>query len=237
MKKNNSFALSEQGTSHINCNAPCQDASGTITIENSTLMVVADGLGSKKLSQVGAKLAVKFALRAYRSNWLTSSKDILLAAQSHLLKFAKKINLEDPTDLATTLQISIMTEDKTDMCICGDGAIVYTVKNEHSLVTDGQLYELANHTFHLLSDNLDDRIFSLIVEEPVKHLSLFSDGMRTVLVNEKDKVAHSPIFDFLIHSADQKGVKETIKTLVNSPQVLESVDDDRSLASYIRLDR
>lgn len=237
MKKNNSFGISEQGTSHFDCNTPCQDASGTITIDNSTLMVVADGLGSKELSQVGAKLAVKFALRAHRSNWLTSSKDILLAAQSHLLKFAKKINLADPSDLATTLQIAIMTEDKTDICICGDGAIVYTVKDEHRLVTDGQIYELANQTFHLLSDNLDDKIFSLIVEESVKHLSLFSDGMRSVLVNEKDKIAHSPIFDFLINNAAQKGIKETIKTLVNSPQVLEAVDDDRSLASYIRLDR
>ncbi len=237
MNAYNFFALSEQGTSHIDSNTPCQDASGIISLDNSTLIAVADGLGSKKLSQIGAKLAVKFALRAHRNKWFTSSKEILLATQFHLLKFAKKINLADPSELATTLQIAIVTEDKVDMCICGDGAIVYTVKDEHRLVTDGQIYELANQTFHLLSENLDDKILSQIVEEQVKHVSLCSDGMRTVLANERESIAHPPIFDYLINYASQNNVEEAVHMLVNSSQVLESVDDDRSLASYVRVNR
>jgi serine/threonine protein phosphatase PrpC len=237
MNEYNFFALSEQGKSHIDSNTPCQDASEIIIRDNSMLIAVADGLGSKKLSQIGSELAVRYACRAYRNKWFTSSKDILLSARSHLIEFAKKINLTDPSELATTLQIAIVTEDKADMCICGDGAIVYTVKDEHKLVTDGQIYELANLTFHLLSDNLDDKIFSHIVEEQVQHVSLCSDGMRTVLANERESIAHPPIFDYLINYASQNSVEEAVQMLVNSSQVLESVDDDRSLASFVRVNR
>ncbi len=237
MNAYNFFALSEQGTSHIDNNTPCQDASEITIRDNSTLIAVADGLGSKELSEIGSELAVRYACRAYRNKWFSSSKDILMAAQSHLLKFAKKINLADPEELATTLQIAIVTEDKADMCICGDGAIVYTIKGEHKLVTDGQIYELANQTFHLLSDNLIDKTFSHIVEEQVQHVSLCSDGMRAVLINEREGIAHPPIFDYLINYASQKSAEEAVHNLVNSSQVLKSVDDDRSLASFIRVNR
>lgn len=237
MNDKNFYTLSERGTFHALSDTPCQDASAIQICGDIILIVVADGLGSKKLSKIGSELAIRYACRTFRNNGLISSKDLLLSVQRHLTKFAKKINLNSPNELATTFQIAILSEDKIDICICGDGAIVYTINDEHKIITDNQTHELANQTNHIFSENLNEKIFSKIIDSAVEHISLFSDGMRSVLVNEREGIAHKPIFNYFINFASEHCVEEAVKKLVNSKQVLESVYDDRSLASFVRVSR
>lgn len=234
MDFNNAYALSVRGTSHVKSGALCQDASTVQYIDSDTIIIaVADGLGSKILSAVGSEVSIRFACRAYKNNLFSTPQEILLAAQRHLQKFAKKIGLSDPNDLATTLQLAIISEHSASFVICGDGGIVYSAEGEHFLITDGQTYELANLTHHLLSENLESKINTLVVDKTVSHVSLFSDGMREVLINEKFKSAHEPIWNHFVKHSKVNGVENAVHQLVTGAQAKETVDDDLSLASYV----
>ena len=58
------IARSAIGTSHIKQQMPCQDYGDYKIINNAIIGVVADGAGSAKYSDVGAKLAVDTVLEA-----------------------------------------------------------------------------------------------------------------------------------------------------------------------------
>ncbi len=70
------IARSAIGTSHQKQQMPCQDYSGYKIINNALIGAVADGAGSAKYSDVGAKLAVETVLEAF------TEQDIINIAES-----------------------------------------------------------------------------------------------------------------------------------------------------------
>jgi hypothetical protein len=228
------YALSVAGSSHLQSNLPCQDANAVIEINNTIVMAVCDGLGSKEKSDVGANLAARYVRRACIYNWFNTVEELLAATNKYLMRCARKLKLSDPSKLATTIQVAIVKSNRATFGVLGDGGVVYSIGDDHVAITDNQNYELANQTFHLLSDGFETKWNIVVVDGAVDHVSLFTDGMRFMLLNEHARSAHGPIFDYLVDYAKKNGVKDAVCSILNSPQVISAIDDDRTLATYVR---
>ena len=70
------IARSAIGTSHIKQQMPCQDYGDYKIIDDAIIGVVADGAGSAKYSDVGAKLAVDTVLKAITSQDISTITEL-----------------------------------------------------------------------------------------------------------------------------------------------------------------
>lgn len=229
----NCFALSVTGSSHKRIGLPCQDASYCEKSADGLIYIAAaDGLGSCKHSDIGAKLGVKNIIRFLKQG--ISMPESFEFTKKQIVGFAKRVKL-DPKQMLTTLQAAVINPAKktTVLGIVGDGGVVYTTEdNKHHLFISDFEAEYCNQTQHLLDNNLRDSVKVSTLNDTVTHLSLFTDGVRSTVVDEENKTPHSPIWIYLLHKSEQQGLEATINTLLNNHQIASITDDDLTMASY-----
>jgi hypothetical protein len=106
------IARSVKGTSHQKQNMPCQDYSNYKIIDHTIIGVVADGAGSAKYSDIGAKLAVKTVLETFTEQNISNITELFNAESSvseteNKVASAWTLNFRGRTDKKNTATVTI----------------------------------------------------------------------------------------------------------------------------------
>jgi hypothetical protein len=102
-----SITRSAVGTSHLSMNLPCQDFGGYLILDEGMGIAgaVADGAGSAKLSEFGAKCAVKTALEFIKNDKPIKAIHRKPSLQKLIFSIPKKLLRESPTKTVVTLDM------------------------------------------------------------------------------------------------------------------------------------
>lgn len=209
------------GTSHIKDNAPCQDVASFFVTNNNCTIVLADGAGSAKYSEIGAKLACESIISIFKNDSesvfdMDISKlriKLIHGIRTRLGMRAKKYSQSKHEFASTLLFISIMNEQYIAGHI-GDGVIGALQKDESfELISKPENGEFANTTYFTTSDNYrcHFRLYKGNVSQ-YKALFLMSDGAAECLYHKKEKSFASAIqiFSSWIDSHEMEEVNKAL---------------------------
>ena len=168
---------------------PYQDRMNAKTFDDGTsIVVLADGLGSKSKSHIGAEIAVKTSIKTlyklfenYDGGNLTADTvrtTLLSEIKREIKERAKDDNINDYREYACTLLFAIMKQNSIALGQIGDGYIVIKKPNEEPrLVFDpkDENSEFGNAT-RTVFDNPRHMQLSLGKRKDIEYLFLSSDG-------------------------------------------------------------
>lgn len=230
------------GVSHEKSGQPCQDAHGWEIIDGNILIaVVADGAGLAIFGQVGADIAVQSSLEKIRTAF-SELKDNLAELLIEAVKYARaaveseaSVRNVKPRDLATTLIILVATPETAAAAQVGDGALILedTEGNLVALTAPQQNSEFINETVFLVSPDCLDIVQIKVMDIPVAHIALFSDGLQMLALKMPEGIPYKPFFTpffrFVRNMEDEIAAKEQLTLFLRSPKVTERADDDLTL--------
>ncbi|OKH56250.1 hypothetical protein NIES2101_00245 [Calothrix sp. HK-06] len=247
------IARSSVGTSHKQGDIPCQDYSERKVIDDVIVGAVADGAGSAKFSDIGAKLAVKTALshlEEFFRNFKEKKKRDL--QQPIPKKLARKVfgkifdKVKDEltakaseqecelNDLACTLLAFIATPDWIAAMQIGDGFIVVRAENsnEYKLFFPPDKGEYANETTFVTSKDAHYEMDVDVLDNP-KFICASTDGLERLAINFRDWKPSSGFFkpfeEGLKMTENLEQEEEDIKKWLDSEDVNTRTDDDKTL--------
>ncbi|MEH2413052.1 PP2C family serine/threonine-protein phosphatase [Nostoc sp.] len=243
------------GTSHQNQEIPCQDY-GRYLIFNDVIIVgaVADGAGSAKYSDIGAKLAVETVLKCFSdihespqneeeseegfSQPLSQEEAEKLFTKIVKIAIGKLHNQADEggysvNDLACTLLVFVATPDWVAAMQIGDGFIVMrSHDSEYKLLFQPDKGEFVNETTFITSTNAVKDIPVKVISEKQEFICVSTDGLEKVAIRLSDWEPFSPFFkpleEYLHESVDPKEDKYLTEFL-NSERLNSRTDDDKTL--------
>ena len=246
------------GTSHERSGSPCQDASACEITGHAgaSLLVsaVADGAGSARHSRIGSRLAcqvvhdsVKLLLDVggtIEDIDRIFAESVLARVQIVIQRVARKANAR-PRDFACTLLAGFVGSDRAAFLQVGDGAIVIAPgrpgsTGEYDWVFWPENGEYANETVFATSSIARDHLRFAVIPTAVEELALFSDGLQNLVLDHKNKAAHSGFFAPMFRAV-QKGQPGYSKNLsgylakfLGSRKVTGRTDDDKTLVLATR---
>jgi hypothetical protein len=240
---------SVQGTSHRQGGIVCQDSSlVTPDGEDVIIAVVSDGAGSASESQIGSSLSCSMITTCAQDffaaggslakldnetiqKWLRDLRDALT-------KEAEKRNLKI-RDLACTLIFAIVGTDRATFGQIGDGAIVTLDSSTYSTVFWPQSGEYQNTTFFVTDDDYENHFQIRIDAKAIDELAMFTDGLQMLALNYAAKTVHEPffkpMFSALRAASDQRDLIGPLREFLNSSNVNNRTDDDKTLVLVTRL--
>ena len=239
------------GTSHQLAGLPCQDccAARQIELASETVLILAcsDGAGSAKFSEIGSKLACQTLVD--RAAAQVQSSDGLdkvepdpalgwVAAVHEALGVEAESRAVEPRELACTLLFALLGVRGAAFGQIGDGAIVQLGDNEYRNVFWPQSGEYINTTNFITNPNYRSVFEFTWCDAPVDEVALFTDGLQMVGLDFQKHEAHGPFFAPLFQSlrkqADAAELVEPMRAFLQSPQLAERTDDDKTLIMATR---
>lgn len=241
----NVVGVSVQGSGHIKSGLPCQDAHGYKIVEDKAVVVaVADGLGSAAQSHQGSKIAVDTAIEVIqrllfhtipsdKDSWEKIMREGFEKARLTLESSAKTANCAI-REYGTTLIVVVITEEWIATGHIGDGAAVGLFDNDKmAVVCMPQNTEYANQTFPLTGSNALEIAYFQAAQKKIKAMSLFSDGLQHLSINNKSQKPYEPFFipffEPLATMLDARGGAEKLAEFLASKRVCDKTDDDKTL--------
>ena len=189
------LGASVAGVVHVDGGRGCDDAHGWSIRDGSTVLVIADGAGSRPgTSAIGSHVAVAAIVDASRgpdfaaayaedasaATWaLVEHAIAALAAEAEMLEIAVGA-------LATTLCVAVLTPHRVTVAQIGDGvAVVERASGTIETVAIAERFEYANETvFATAPDALDHLKAFIAVDDPVRGVALSTDGLRYKLLDD-----------------------------------------------------
>ena len=232
-------AASRRGRGHIADGVPCQDQSLYIERRGIVLAAVADGAGSARLSERGAKSVLKVASSYFCSrarSWADSKSvvvGLLSACQRELGVVASELGCS-VEDLATTLVFVAASPMQVLAGRVGDGVIVGRRGNEMVILAAAGEHEgeFHNETVFVTSPGVEALVWSAVFpRKEFDGFALMSDGAAESLHRRSDGAVAPAVKNALAwlerHSADdvRVAVEENLM-----PVLLLRTHDDCSLA-------
>ncbi len=202
------FNFSIVGRSHIKSETVCQDFSMIHLGNRFSFAAVADGVGSCKYSEIGAKVAVETLFKHCEPLLENSTDDKLCSAlrkgfdlcNEEIAKIAKESG-NDITDYDTTLTAAVFDGSKVIFGHIGDGGLLGMKKNgEYELLTTVTKGDTWNEVIPLRTDS---KYYHFeIVKEEYCAIALFTDGLfdvacPAILKNADNKIYHAFISHFI----------------------------------------
>lgn len=233
------------GTSHQKLGLPCQDACQIAMRDQRLVAVVADGAGSVKHSDVGARHITEHALMLVQGwspfvetedAWTEHLRELIHTLRQHL-----KTTAEDQgwalKELAATCLVMIVSDRWIAGAQIGDGAMIYGTANEEDvqLLLSPPRSEYLNETTFLTSDEYADALCVVTLEQQVNRVALLSDGLQMLALDMKTNppMPHQSFFRPFFASLDQvKNDAERAQHLnafLHSKRVCRRTDDDKTL--------
>ncbi|PKA43202.1 protein phosphatase 2C domain-containing protein [Rhizobium sullae] len=242
------------GTSHIKNNTPCQDyacAREFLTSDSSVMVaIVSDGAGSASLAEFGSRTVCIAFLKACRQFLVRSSLaeldedvvwDWIDAVREAINHKAKAANAR-PRDFAATL-VAVLVGDRTSIVIhIGDGAaVIRRAETEEWEVPSWPYQGEYASTTSFVTDDPQPRLEVVVVEGQIAEFAVFSDGIERLVLDHVNKTAHGPFFNRMLaplkvssaRSVD-KELSNALRVYLDSPNVCERTDDDKSLILGLR---
>jgi hypothetical protein len=228
------IGASAQGTSHIAGNLPCQDACGHCRAylggEPVTILVIADGAGSAKASELGSRECVAHLLHTEIDEGLAMCW--LASARSHLEAVAVENSLS-PRDLSCTALFAVLGESESIFVQLGDGAWVAEYRGKCEPITWPATGEYANETTFLNSPKWKEAAQFRRWSESAMSVAGFTDGLQGLALHFATRAVHvpffAPMFDALQRTDDEASLHVPLLDFLNSPLVNERTDDDKTL--------
>lgn len=183
-----------QGSSHINSNIPCQDYTTSKNDGEVAVIVLADGAGSVKHSEMGARIACETIISficgkfdvIYNGDAIQIKMNLIHRIRTRLGIAAKKYN-SNKEDFASTL---LFVAVKNDMFFCGhlgDGVIgIIDNDNQTKVLSFPECGEFANSTFFTTSKKYKHHL-RLIKGKTfnIKSFFIMSDGAADCLFQKE----------------------------------------------------
>jgi Protein phosphatase 2C len=238
-----------RGTSHVRFDLPCQDycAYERVVIGSSPSLVIAiaDGAGSARLSQVGARATVDYLLRVIPAD-LSSVVDANEDRAKHWLEGARA-NLEQTAldqecelqDLGCTILFAVLGQFASFFAQVGDGAWVAQCGGEYTVATWPSDGEYVNETTFLTSQNWSDSIKCRTLDD-VSAVAGFTDGLQRLALQLDTQTVYAPFFDPLFSvlrtAEDESALISPLIEFLSSERFAERTDDDKTLVLACRLE-
>lgn len=233
-----------QGRGHIKADIPCQDKTKQLFRNGVSLITLADGAGSAKLSHFGAECVVENISVYVADNFQqliqnADGKQVKLAIMEELKRvlYSKAEELECKLgDLASTLLFVAVCEDKYIIVHIGDGVIGYLDGSELKIASSPDNGEFANVTTFVTSNEalVSMRLFKGDIKE-ISGFVIMSDGTEQSLYHKPSKTLAKSIIklmhrtcltsDGVMHSQ----LRETLENIIS-----QKTQDDCSIAILAR---
>lgn len=242
------IAGSAIGTRHQQKQVPCQDYGNYIIADSLMIGAIADGAGSAKHADVGARLAVETALSELAAcRWLQEIDQISESEARTLFTevFVKVITVLQAQaldagypleELACTLLIFVTTPDWIAAMQIGDGFIVVGDPQEgtYQLLFQPDKGEFINETMFVTVETVLDQmqVYAASGEIP-PFVCAATDGLEKVAIRMRDWVPYPPFFQPFVEGL--KTVMETTELQTHLQDFLESdrlnarTNDDKTL--------
>lgn len=236
------------GTSHLamdqDCDDDCWASVDSAPGRPPTLSVfVADGAGSALRGGEGARLAIQTAA-AFIADKLRQAEfglgdqfavDLIMAVRANIYEHAEQAGLK-ARDFACTFLGLVSSYQGTIAFQVGDGGIVLDVGSGLQVPIQPMQGEFANMTNFVTDENALDVLQTKSYDARVSRAAVFSDGLQRLALNMATNTAHEPFFAkfFAVLAASKPEQDDQLQlalaNFLNSAQVNERTDDDKSLA-------
>jgi hypothetical protein len=240
------------GTSHIETNTPCQDASECCVVSNqkgeSVLIAIAcDGAGSALRSEYGASMTCRLITKAvkdfvHKENSITGIKqeniemwinNVCLTLDQQAIK--ENLSLRD---FACTLIAAIISTKLAIFIQVGDGAIVIAdsdTPDEFYWVFWPERGDYANTTSFITDTNFKAHLQFDYIEKQIKEVAILTDGLQHLALQYDSSSAYKPFFDGLfppirgINIEKMENMSNALANYLSSPKINQRTDDDKTL--------
>ncbi|MBD2777610.1 protein phosphatase 2C domain-containing protein [Iningainema tapete] len=245
------IARSSIGISHKKQQIPCQDYGEYRILKNVIVGAVADGAGSAKFADIGAKLAVKTALsylwefQKDKPYWQERCRP--RSEQPVRKMFAKAVNkvvtaLQTEAanggysfqDLACTLLVFVATPHWVAAMQIGDGFIVVcSQQGNHQLLFPPDKGEFINETTFVTSANALSEMQVCVLPGKQKFICASTDGLERVAIHMSNWTPFPPFFkpleEYLWESSNPEQEDEYIRNFLESDKLNARTNDDKTL--------
>ncbi|MEM9089046.1 MAG: PP2C family serine/threonine-protein phosphatase [Cyanobacteria bacterium P01_F01_bin.53] len=259
------IARSAIGSRHQEHHQPCQDY-GVVTVaapkskrdrHGVIIGVVADGAGSARHADVGAKLAVNTTakylvasetwLQQRQRSWQDWSqspseelfqKVFTLAVKKSQAKLTQQASAQgcQPDDLACTLLAFVATPDWIAAMQIGDGFLVVRYgqsQDNYHLLFEPDRGEFANQTTFVTATDALTSMQIRTVDNPPRFIAAATDGIERVALRLRDWTPFPPFFKPLEEYLEETPNPETddayLMSFLTSERLNQKTDDDKTL--------
>ncbi|MCX7406609.1 MAG: PP2C family serine/threonine-protein phosphatase [Planctomycetales bacterium] len=248
-----------RGTSHVNDGLPCQDYALVretwLAGESLLIAVCADGAGSAKHAEIAARMACEKSLAVIqRSVRRISRRGLDETALSEedvkqcFLQARRRLEAQAETDgtplreYACTLLIAVVAPQFALFGQLGDGAIVLDiVGDEMQTVFWPRRGEYANTTWFLSGTDWESQVQIDRRSSELRHLAMLTDGLQPLALDDSRKRPHAPFFAPMFRAlhgqVDVKQFQAPFRAFLESNDVNDRTDDDKTLILASRLAR
>ena len=243
-----------KGTWHGKHNIPCQDYANYHCFDKVILGAVADGAGSAKYADIGAKLAVDNILEYLKQSQQKFSEKSLFNYYSFNEKEAKQLFYDgiqqtvipalqkkaqekqcSINEFACTLIAFIATPNCITAMQIGDGFLVLSLNNkkDYQLLLKPDKGEFVNETKFVTSKNVLSTLNFKFLSETPKFICASTDGLEKVAIRLSDLTPHAPFFDplktYLEQTKNPESNKQYLEQFLNSERLNSRTNDDKTL--------
>ena len=243
---------SETGTSHLTDRLPCQDACSVAEIQGVDgpvlVCVCADGAGSVKHAEVGARLACSEIIELCTA-LLPEGLPLVQFDEHHAREWCAfiRLTLQEEADqmqvsmeeLACTLVVALIGPERSCFFQVGDGGIVIRNGERFELVFTPEHGEFPETTYFLTDPDVSLHVHFHAIHHSIYGVAAFTDGLEPLLLNFPDFAVHKQFFEKAFAAAekvcDPIELQQQLKQLLNSSQVNERTTDDKTLILAMRI--
>ena len=224
------------GKAHIDLGIANQDSFIIREYNFGTVMVVADGLGSLKYSNIGSKMVCEAVCEGSKIWNNNDNKNIRnLIKLIHIL-WEMKISPYEKKDCGTTCLFSIVISDSNRVIIgqIGDGLLAYIKDNQLSI-----LKEKNDDFLNITSSMHNVKKFSewtydeVILEDNSLTLLMCTDGISEDIVDNKEKEFIMELESVLVNKKSMKQRNKKLKKILEAWKTPYS-HDDKTIILYMK---
>ena len=225
---------------------PCQDRHAATILGNRPddilVTCIADGAGSAKYSDQGARIACDAVLQGARKHHEMDRHfdrlgvdDIILWCEKARQQFSALAEQRDctPRQFATTLCVAIISPRHARFFQIGDGAIILGSWGVYGVVFWPQSGEYANTTNFLTAENFRDLLEFRIADRTFSEIALLTDGLERVALQFHSQTPHppffKPLFDALQNNTPRTTLQDGLRRFLQSEAIQLRSDDDKTL--------
>lgn len=239
------------GTAHVRDQLPCQDFCHAVltrpTDEEFLVAACADGAGSAELSQDGARIACTHIVQlicrdlqaGLRADQIDRERfaDWFRSVHAAVEQEAQSRNVPR-RQLACTLLVVVAGSSATAVAQVGDGAIVTRSADGYAVAFWPQMGEFLNLT-HFVTDDSYEQTLEVAKFGRVDEVAVMTDGLQMLALDFARRAPHQPffkpMFDALRAAEEPDDLVVPFRGFLDSPQVNEKTDDDKTLIVATRL--
>lgn len=186
-----------QGRGHIKSDMPCQDKTFSYSKDGIHIIALADGAGSAMLSHFGAEAVTGFICDEMSKqfneyfaleNAKSAAQQLIAGIENTLEQKSAELGCKT-NDLASTLLMAAVKDDRYILLHIGDGVIGYYRNGEIKTASQPENGEFANVTVFTTSPNAAASMRMIKGElGDIKGFILMSDGTEASLYDKQKKV-------------------------------------------------